>query len=372
MELNNQTQKAGDNATQVQAQTINYVTNISGIDETRARAICKEEYAIVAQNWTQEAQLIAQERVQVLEDKLLPKFLEVDKTLHFFADPSFQFSLRAAQMTAAASNRDGDFDILSDLLVHSIEQKGDRKRELGIKKAIEVVNQVDYQALVGLSVVYGISKYVPRADSLTLGLMILNDLYGRILNSALLPDGVDWIEHLALLTAIRVEPKHLNSFKKLEKFYYQVLFPFFTIGLKNDSEELARIRQEFDRVNIPQILLAPHPYKTDYTQLNVCKDIKKVFIKKIDHSTTTLRDFPLNEEQQKVMSAAMSIMHKQPNPDDKEMCDFFIQRWDTYPNLKTIRDWWNNIPLYFSITPMGAALANAYNATRYSGVPCLY
>ena len=66
MEINKSEQTAGDNSTQVQAGTVNNyynTTNIVGIDEERARTICKEEYAIAKANWTQEAQGIAQERV---------------------------------------------------------------------------------------------------------------------------------------------------------------------------------------------------------------------------------------------------------------------------------------------------------------------
>lgn len=51
MEISNQKQQAGDNSTQMQGNNItNYITNNYGIDEQRARAICKEEYALACQN----------------------------------------------------------------------------------------------------------------------------------------------------------------------------------------------------------------------------------------------------------------------------------------------------------------------------------
>ena len=62
---------------------------IVGIDETRARDICKEEYAIAKANWTHEAQGIAQERVMALEDKIMPKMKQHDETLRIFGDPAF-------------------------------------------------------------------------------------------------------------------------------------------------------------------------------------------------------------------------------------------------------------------------------------------
>ena len=67
MEISNQKQQAGDNSTQMQGNNItNYITNNYGIDEQRARAICKEEYALACQNWTKEAIAVANERVNTL------------------------------------------------------------------------------------------------------------------------------------------------------------------------------------------------------------------------------------------------------------------------------------------------------------------
>lgn len=114
--MTNQTQSAGDNSTQIQAGTIqNYYTTITGIDEARARSICKEEYAIAMQNWTSEAIAIANDRVQQLEDKVLPKLIQHDNSLKCFADPSFQITLRKAQISAASSDRVADYELLSEL-----------------------------------------------------------------------------------------------------------------------------------------------------------------------------------------------------------------------------------------------------------------
>ena len=76
MEISKLSQSAGNNSTQVQAGTINnFYTTVTGFDETRARMICQEEYAIARQNWTSEAAEIADSRVHQLEDKLMPKMI---------------------------------------------------------------------------------------------------------------------------------------------------------------------------------------------------------------------------------------------------------------------------------------------------------
>jgi hypothetical protein len=49
-----------------------------------------------------------------------------------------------------------------------------------------------------------------------------------------------------------------------------------------------------------------------------------------------------------------------------------MEEWNKYPNLKLVRDWWDSLPCYFTITPVGAALANAYAHGREPSVPSLY
>ena len=101
MDISKQSQTAGDNSKQVQAEVINNYNTIvnNGVDLAEARAIWKEDFAIACREWTQKAVQIAEDRVQKLEDKVMPKMLAYDKSLHFFADPAFQFVIRKAQIT---------------------------------------------------------------------------------------------------------------------------------------------------------------------------------------------------------------------------------------------------------------------------------
>ena len=97
-----QAQKAGDNSQLMQAGTINIY---NGIDEKRAREICAETYAVARRDFTAEAYACTNERVQQLEDSLLPKMQQIEGALSAFADPSFQLLLASAQRTAAATYR---------------------------------------------------------------------------------------------------------------------------------------------------------------------------------------------------------------------------------------------------------------------------
>ena len=252
MEINKSEQTAGDNSMQVQAGVVNNyynTTNIVGIDEERARNICKEEYAIAKANWTQEAQSIAQERAIALENKLIPKMTQHDETLKIFGDPAFQIILRKAQISAASSGEERDLDMLSELIVHRAEQNGNRERTLGISKAIEIVDQIPESSLIGLSSFYAINRYVPTSFDIHQGLKTLDDLYKSILNDIELPIGIQWIENLDVLSAVRIGPSGIQSFKKMEDFLSNNL-ACLPMGIERNSPEYNEMLLELHKVGL--------------------------------------------------------------------------------------------------------------------------
>lgn len=370
MEISKQSQNAGDNSTQIQAGTINNNYYVTGIDENRARAICQEEYAIARQNWTSEAAAIADYRVHQLEDKLMPKMIAYDNTLKSFADPDFQFTLRQAQISAASSERESDYDMLSELLLHRVEQGQNRERRLGIRKAIEVVNQITDEALIGLTMVYVISKFFPISPDFKIGLSILDNLYGKILDGKKLPVGENWLEHLDLLSAIRLGIKGINSFKKLEEYIPFLLSKYLVSGLEGNSEKLMKIKHEFMQCGIPLSCIVPYPLKQNYVYLNVTRNLEDLVItKELDNGNTW--EMKMNELQKETMSKAFSILNKDES-NNISLKKKLMEIWDTYPNLKLVKEWWNVLPCHFEITPVGAALANAYAHGKYPSIPNLY
>lgn len=373
MELNKQSQSAGDNSTQMQAGTINNYytsTTVTGIDEERARRICREEYAIARQNWTSEAAAIADERVHKLEDKLMPKMVAYDKSLSFFGDPAFQFTLRQAQISAASSDRESDYEMLSKLLLHRIEQGDNLNRRLGVCKAIEIVNQVTEEALVGLTMVYVVSKFIPVSDDLTIGLSVLNELYGKIIGNDKLPVDDSWLENLDLLSAIRLGVQKINTFKRFEDYIPSQLSKYLVSGIDEKSEDFRELRDEFVKNGFSVNSFVQHGLKHGFVKLCVNDEIEKI------HLITTYEDgsilsTPLSEEQKVVMKKAISLLRKDESSDDN-LKKLLIEKWNNYSNFKVVKDWWNNLPVYFTITPAGVALANAYAQSKAPNIPSLY
>lgn len=360
-----QEQKAGDNSNQIM---VKGDLNI-GITESQARDICRAECAIALQNWAFQAGAFAEKRIQALEDKVLPKMLSYDKNLSIFGDPGFQILLRKAQIVAASTEREDDYEMLSDLLLHRAEQNNDRERRLGIAKAIEIVDQVDDTALVALSIVYAISKYTPASNRLHEGLQALNSLYGKIINNHNLPDNSSWQEHLDLLFAVRISPKELQSFKKMEDYIPERFNYYFVNGLQIDSDEHKSIQEKLLSANLPLNCIEPHPLKDGYVHLTTPKDIEDAYLVR-QTSNGDIR-IPLTAQQKEALEYATEICSK-INTKDDSMRNKFWEIWEQYPYLKLVKIWWNNISGHFTITPVGIALANAYIRGKEPSIPSLY
>lgn len=123
MEEVNQLQKAGKDSQQIQIG--NVIINSAGITEERARAVFNEMIPQALANYTEEAQKIATERVNKLEERIMPQINQVEGLLPAFADPAFQVLLRKAQQKAAITERENDYDLLTELLVCHVQKGND-------------------------------------------------------------------------------------------------------------------------------------------------------------------------------------------------------------------------------------------------------
>lgn len=367
MEISKQAQTAGDNSTQMQAGVINnYIIN--GIDEARARSIWKEEYAIACREWTQEAEKIARDRVRQLEEKVMPKMLTYDQSLHFFADPSFQFLLRKAQITAALSEREADYEMLSDLLLQRLEQGENRESRLGISKAIEIIDQLSKEAVVGLAVCYATLHLIPNSENFREGLWAHDKLCEKIIGKQELPGGKKWMEHLDLLSVVRLTPISLGSFKKMKELKPEIFSKYFVSGIKEDSEEYEQIKNEFIQNNMPLTCFVPHTLKPNYVKLNVYEDVDKLVITRngVDGKTNAV---PLTEKQKSVMKRVIDLARKDESKEE-QLVSIFMEEWDKFPTLKKLRQWWDVLPNHFTITPIGTAISYAYIHGKEPSIPC--
>lgn len=355
--------QAGDGSQQLQADQL--IVNI-GIDEKRAREVFHEMNLQLRQDYTKEALGIANARVSEFEKSLMPKMEKVDGALEAFADPSFQLLLVEAQKTAASTDRPIDYDLLSELLVHRFNRKDNRTVCAGIDLAVDVVDKVSDEALLGLTVAHAITSLSPLSGGVNSGLDVLNDLFGKIIYGQL-PSGDQWLDHLDLLNAVR-----LNSFgglKKIQQWYSEKLPGYVDAGIQKNSEAFIKAASILDGAGLPKTLLVEHELNPGFCRIPVVNlaQIKSLSLQLsgVRHGSPFTVTSTLSDEQVASLNSIYALYSQDGNAKQASLTKF-MEEWNKRSNLKTLREWWDSIPVAFTITSAGKVLAHS-NAQRCDG-----
>ena len=363
-------QKAGDNSQQLQANTIN-ITNINGIDEKRAREIFSEMYEVARKNFTSDAYQVANQRVSKFEESLMPKIIQIDGALEKFADPSFQFLLTEAHKTAASTEREVDYDLLSELLIHRIKKGELRKTRAGIEKAVEIVDQVDDDALCALTVTYAITKIFPNMGKIIDGLDILQSIFEKLIYLDL-PDGQEWLEHLEILSVIRLNT--LGNLKKIEDYYSEYLDGYICNGIEKCSESYEKALKILSDLELPQFLLLEHELLNDYVRLPIVApgviETNRLTAEYKIGELTIKQEITLSDVQKQGLKNILELYDK--SEEKKQLVrKNFMNEWKKRSALNILLSWWDNIPISFNLTAVGRVLGHA-NAQRYcSDIPSI-
>lgn len=351
-------QKGGDGSQQFSA---DQMTVTVGIDEKRAREIYQEMNTQLKEDYSQEAFNIANKRVIEFENRLMPKMEEVDGALEAFSDPSFQLLLVEAQKSAASTERPEDYDLLSELLLHRFQKGESRTARAGIGRAVEVVDKIDDDALIGLTVSHALSTFLPTTGDYRRGLNTLNNLFGKLFY-ANLPTGNDWLDHLEILDAVRISS--FGKLKNLQQFYPEILSGYIDVGIEKDSEDHNKALEILKTNNIPQEILAQHTFNDNHLRLQVVnkKSIDLTQILKKSPSDGNVLATSLSTAQKDALHSIYEL-YKKDNSLRNENIALLMKEWDKMPHLKTLREWWDNIGTSFQITSVGKVLAHS-NAQR--------
>lgn len=357
---NKQVQKAGENSNQFQAQTI--VVN-SGIQEKRAREIFMEMFDVARRDLTQEAKEIAAERIGRFENDLIPKIEKVEGAINAFADPDFQFALTSAHKTAASTNRESDYALLSELLIHRTQKKSSKVTCAGIGRAIEIVDDISDESLIGLTVAYAVQQYIPVSGNISEGLATLNALYEKM-SLCDLPKGFEWLDHLDVLDAVRMST--IATLKRYEHYIKERIPGYFVCGIEKDSQDYQQVIEKLREANLPTKILCNHELNDGFARLNVTskQHIDDIcLIHTINKGGQEIHvQQALTKEQKEILMNIYDMSSRNTNL-EKKIEEKFVKKICEYSSIKKVSDWWNDIICSFQITSVGQALAYA-NAKR--------
>jgi len=353
MANSSQTQKAGDNATQMQVGTVvnNYVT--VGVSEERAKEICKEQFRALIKEYSNEAAQTTLRRVDALENAMIPRLKQIDDKFRFLTDPAFLILLREAAFVAVSTDKKEDYDLLSELLGAHIQSGDERKKKAGIRRAIKVVDDIDSSALCGLSILFFMQTFTIKSNNLVDLLLRFSSTIAPFMSTDL-PKGDAWLEHLDLLSAVRV--LQFNTLVKMHEIFTNHYDGIICVGIKKDSEEYDKAVKILSDGDVSPSMLVGNELLDGYVRL--------VFGKKSEIAESKFYNprSPINSlDNDKCRAACLKVweFYSHESSLKKEVVDNFIKRWDEYECLKKLRSWWDNIPHSAKITDLGDALARA-------------
>ena len=354
---NNQRQKAGDNSQQIQADVI--VVN-QGIDEKRAREIYMEMFNNARREFSEESLETIQERIIEFENDLIPKMEKIDGALQSFADPCFQKLLQDAHKTAAITDNKDDYAVLSELLIRKIKKGNNRDATIGIRQAIEIVNEIPDKALLGLTVEYAWSIITPTTGIISKGLDVLDNLFSKIISDNL-PQGNEWMEQLDILNAIRITD--FSNFKKMEDYYLEQLDGYFSVGIEKDSENYYKALDILKQNNTASLLIE-HEINEGFYRLAIPNknQLKNTEINIFDTRENKIIKRKINDKEKESLEQVLQLYNGTEELKNK-IKNNLVNEISKRENLTKVKKWIESIPKSFTITPIGKALANA-NAQR--------
>lgn len=341
-----QTQKAGANSQLFQASTV-----ILGIDEKRVREILEEQLPIALRDFTAEAITTANFRSKRFNSSLLKRMVQ-ESALTAFSDPSFQILLTEAQKRAASTEREQDYDLLSELMVHRFQKGSNRSIRAGISRAVEIVDQISDEALLGITVFHSVSYFIPVSGDMAQGLKVLDDLFDKVIYN-ILPINNNWLDHLDILDAVRVSS--FGGTKLLEDFWYDQFDGYLKNGIEESSEKHNETKVILVQAGLAQNYLVKNTLNEKYFKLEVVNknNISKLSITNVSGKRS------ITDDERVALEKVYDLYDG-----NKMSKEDFIKEIEKHPNLKKLREWWNTLEKQaIQITSVGRVLAHS-NAQR--------
>lgn len=349
--------ETGDDSTNITGKNV-YITNnnIQGLTEDKVTEIIDKKLEMLnsVQFFTQEAYLLAEKRVKRLEDIVVPRIAKIDETLKIFADPSFQATLKDAVKVASQTDDEENYKLLSELLAHKAEKNDEKTVKMDVTYAIDVVDKISDSALQGLTTFIAIQTWFPASGVILKGLNTINNLYSKLLVSEL-PIGDEWLDQLDILKVIRIQS--FGKFSSLSELQKRLFSGYVVCGIPKDFENIAEIYRLLDECSIPRTCLIVNELDPEYLRLPIVHLNEINQLDYVDLNVPFINgQIQLNQKQIENINKIITFYDKDSKK-LKEIENRFMEKWNTFPSLKKIGEWWSQLPCSFNVTSIGRVLS---------------
>lgn len=306
---------------------------------------------------TKDSNDIALARIDDLKNLTLPRIEKMEHTLEDFKDPATQRFLLEAQQEAMVTDSPDAMKLLSDLIVEHINNYSHKDKQVTIRHAVKVIGEIDPDALRAMTVYYIVDELIPISGNMSKGLSLMNNLVHPLLSSPL-PTGSHWIEHLALLNAVRI--LSIPNAPQLDDYFSRKVDGYVCIGIRENSPQHMQAEELLKKAHINAKILVPNELLPGYVRIPVSN---KTFLSKIVFPTGNPKHHITPSEEQAISSIFNLYEHNSKL--QFQVTQKFKSQFSQFEGLATSNEWWSQIPTPFELTLVGTVLA-VLNARRYN------
>lgn len=346
-----QYQRAGADSTQIQVHGDYYAKELSpeqlGLVLDLARAAAAETARLAAAEYSLGAREAAVSRIEVFDERLL-EVLSDASLLRAFEDPGFQVLLRKAQVAAASTERVSDYEVLARLLrarAASGERRSDRA---ALDRAVQIVDMVDDDALVGLTLLVVVGNFTPSLGKIGDGLDAFDANFRDLLITNP-PVGESWVYHLELLNAIRINYTH--HYNPLVEWLPAMAPGYVCRGVQSGSEVESLIQSRLRDAEL-NLQLVEHELKAGFKRLPCVSRAELLY---------SLPAGLTAEQSETVGWVARETGLDSP---DRSLHQAFMAAWNQRPHLRQAAEWWARLPQAAPIPTEAGRVMGIANATR--------
>lgn len=367
-----QSQKAGDGSNLIQAGTVAVNNTFVGITEQRAREIFADEMAKMAKCLAVEAQDVATKRMLDLLSDFMVRVKKCEKDLSSFRDPSFLQNLRVAQESAAVSERKEDIETLSELLLARMKNGLKRTTKTGIRKAMEIVPEIEASELMALSVFLFYTQYNLKSVygiNSTQYLVALNNSFSRLLTTEL-PQGKNWLRHLAILDAVIINPA--EHFVPIEDYYAQKTNGIICVGIAKGSPEYVKAIAELNVHGLADGGLVDNDLMPGYVRLPIVDlhDLSVLPVRVKIQNTPAYFSANLSVQVQEDLKKIIGVYDKDQTK-LRQVKQKFVEKMAEYKSVMQVKEWLAKVGHSFELTSVGEALAYVNARRCMPGLPII-
>ena len=184
-----------------------------------------------------------------------------------------------------------------------------------------------------------------------------NNLLGQLLDSPL-PQGAEWLEHLALLGAVRI--KSFTRLHTIKEMIVEACPGYVDVGILKGSENHWKAISLLAWQGLPLDILVEHDLNKDYLRVNL---LRRDMIDGVRLGASLDGPMCCLTNSQRDAIESLYDLYVQDESLRRENISKFIEEWDKWPSLRALRLWWDAVKEYPEITSIGSVLAQA-NAER--------